>query len=142
MDTGLPAEGVDYREVKVMKDFAEDTDKNIADLFEVQYVSWLNVNNLTGNANFNNEVTPVQSITISKRFRFAETNLAAWQKPILQYLGEGDITLDVTFKINHEYSNGLGEFDPLHQINFLTNKLDSNFASNPKLQIFNHLKVD
>ena len=125
-----------------MKDFATDDMKDISELFETKFVSWLNVNTLDGKADLNNDVTPLQSLTVQKMFKFAEINLAAWQKPTLQYLGEGDISVDMQFAINTEYTNGLGEFDPLHAFHFLENKVDDNFAKHPKLQLFNHLKVD
>ena len=142
LDTPKPTEGTEFREVKVMKDFATDDMKDISELFETKFVSWLNVNTLDGKADLNNDVTPLQSITVQKMFKFAEINLAAWQKPTLQYLGEGDISVDMQFAINTEYTNGLGEFDPLHAFHFLENKVDDNFAKHPKLQLFNHLKVD
>ena len=142
LDTPEPPEGTEFREVKVMKDFATDDMENISDLFETKFVSWLNVNTVDGKQNLNNETTPLQSITVQKTFKFAEINLAAWQKPTLQYLGEGDIQVDMQFAVNTEYTNGLGEFDPLHAFHFLENKIDDNFAKHPKLQLFNHLKVD
>ena len=142
LDTPKPTEGTEFKEVKVMRDFATDDMENISDLFETKFVQWLGVNTVDGKSNLNNQTTPLQSITVQKSFKFAEINLAAWQKPTLQYLGEGDISVDMQFAVNTEYTNGLGEFDPLHAFHFLENKIDDNFAKYPKLQLFNHLKVD